>query len=86
MSSTEEIARRWMAQWRVAGVRLAEVRRAELRSLTDADARAAIADLLALADLLPPREGGSGLVDQQRLLHSPRRGVREAAAVGVPNE
>jgi hypothetical protein len=43
------------------------VRREELRRLTDAEALAAAEDLLDLLRFLPPRQGGSGLVEQQRL-------------------
>jgi hypothetical protein len=64
---------RWAARWAVAGAELAAVKRRELRALTDDDAAQAIADLLDLAAQLPAREGGSGLVEQQRLLAPLRR-------------
>lgn len=56
-----------VAQWRRAGPALAQVRRDELRRLTDAEALAAAEDLLDLLRLLPPAAGVSGLVEQQRL-------------------
>jgi hypothetical protein len=71
VESSEEV--RWAARWAVAGVELAAVKRRELRALTDDDAARAIADLLDLAAQLPAREGGSGLVEQQRLLAPLRR-------------
>jgi hypothetical protein len=56
-----------VAQWRRAGPALAQVRRDELRGLTDAEALAAAEELLDLIRLIPPPTGGSGLVEQQRL-------------------
>lgn len=56
-----------------AGQVLAEVRREELRRLTNADALAAAEDLLDLLHFLPPRQGESGLVEQQRLFARARR-------------
>lgn len=60
-------ARVTAAGWREAGAALAAVRATELASLTDEDALQAARDLLDLVADLPPREGGSGLVEQQRL-------------------
>jgi hypothetical protein len=56
-----------VAQWRAAGPVLAEVRRRELREMTDEQALAAVMALLDLLLHLPPKTGGSGLVEQQRL-------------------
>lgn len=56
-----------VAQWRRAGPALAQVRRDELRRLTDAEALAAAEELLDLMWLLPPSTDASGLVEQQRL-------------------
>jgi hypothetical protein len=57
-----------IAQWRRAGPSLEQVRREELRRLTDADALAAAEELLDLVRLLPsPAAEGSGLVEQQRV-------------------
>jgi len=50
-----------------AGPALAQVRWEELRKLTDAEALAAVEDLLDLLRFLPSRQGGSGLVEQQRI-------------------
>jgi len=64
--------RQWMEQWRAATPALAEQRRRELRSLTSERALAAAEALLALAspaELSLERRTGSGLVEQQRLLH-----------------
>jgi hypothetical protein len=55
-----------------AGQALAQVRREELRRLTDAEALCAAEDLLDLLRLLPPRTGESGLVEQQRLFANAR--------------
>jgi hypothetical protein len=49
------------------GQALAQVRREELRRLTDTEALAAAEDLLDLLRFLPPRQGKSGLVEQQRI-------------------
>ena len=64
-----------MAQWRGASVALAAQRNHELRSLSDAEAQAAIGALLDLAAALPippEREMTSGLVIQQALFHRKR--------------
>ena len=65
----EQIAlgRRWVETWRLAGVDLERIRRAELRAL---DTMRAIEMLCGPADYTkPPRapRPGSGLVEQQRL-------------------
>jgi hypothetical protein len=56
-----------VAQWRDAGLALAEVRRRELREMSDEQALAAALALLDLLPCVPPKVGGSGLVEQQRL-------------------
>jgi hypothetical protein len=56
-----------VAQRLRAGQALAQVRREELRGLTDAEALAAAEELLDLLRFLPPRQGKSGLVEQQRI-------------------
>jgi hypothetical protein len=64
--------RQWMAQWRAATQALAEQRQSELRSLTPECALTASDALLALAfpaELSRERRTGSGLVEQQRILH-----------------
>lgn len=64
--------RRWARQRRHAARALHDLRRRELRSLTDEQARQAIADVLDLLRDIPEGEPTSGLVEQQRLLHSGR--------------
>jgi hypothetical protein len=53
--------------WRQAGRALEDVRRRELRELTDAEALAAAEALLGLLSYAPPKAEGSGLVEQQRV-------------------
>lgn len=65
LSYAEE--RRIVEQWRSAAPVLAAQRCHELRRLTEEEALAAAITLLELLPLLPPRERGSGLVEQQRL-------------------
>ncbi len=59
-----DFASQWLAQWRIAGARLDEMRRQELSAMTEADA-ARIFDQL---DPVRPYElrPTSGLVEQQR--------------------
>lgn len=59
--------------WRATGKALEEVRRQELAALTDAEALVAAEQLLDLLRILPPRTGGSGLVEQQKLFARLRR-------------
>jgi hypothetical protein len=63
----EALIRRWIETWERAGPELEAIRRRELAQMTDAEARAAAADLLSmpLAPDLPERRS-SGLVEQQR--------------------
>ncbi|OGA68029.1 MAG: hypothetical protein A3G81_20460 [Betaproteobacteria bacterium RIFCSPLOWO2_12_FULL_65_14] len=63
----EALIRRWIETWERAGPELEAIRRRELAQMTDAEARAAAADLLSmpLAQDLPERRS-SGLVEQQR--------------------
>ena len=66
-----------MRQWRAAAAALADQKEHELRAMTEAEARAAmlaVLDLGAALPLDPARESTSGLVTQQALLHSRRRG------------
>lgn len=62
--------RRWARQRRYAARALRDLRRRELRNLTDEQARQAIADVLDLLRDIPEGEPTSGLVEQQRVLHS----------------
>lgn len=61
-TEAEDAVRTWLG----AGTVLEQVRRRELRELTAEDALVAVLDLLDLAAILPPKVGGSGLVEQQR--------------------
>jgi hypothetical protein len=75
MSMTADEQRRWLEQWRRAGVALARQRRAELRALSHRDALAASEALLGLvsAVAIPAhRLRGSGLIEQQALFHRRR--------------
>ncbi len=56
-----------VAQWRDSGPALEAIHRNELAGPTDAEAIRAAEDLLDPLNYLPPKEGGSGLVEQQRL-------------------
>lgn len=67
VSTSEEVTAAVVARWRQAGSTLAQVRRDELRRLTDAEALVAAEELLDLVRLLPPLTEVSGLVEQQRL-------------------
>lgn len=62
-----EVMAEVVAQWRDSGPALDAVHRKELAELTEARALRAAEDLLDLLNHLPPKEGGSGLVEQQRL-------------------
>ena len=52
--------------WQGAGPVLEQLRRRELREMTEEEALEAVLDLLDLTTVLPPETGGSGLVEQQR--------------------
>lgn len=70
MAETPEEQKQWMAQWRLAEKALLEVKREELRALTDADVLANCDLLLADADqfyVSPRMKTSSGLVEQQRI-------------------
>lgn len=65
--SDERDAAAVVGQWCRARDALAEVRRQELRHMTDAEGVVAAEELLDLVRHLPPKRSGSGLVEQQRL-------------------
>jgi hypothetical protein len=70
--SDTRLEREWLAQWRRAGVVLAQVRAEQLWQLRGADALAAADTLLAIgADTPLPadRVSWSGLIELQRQLH-----------------
>jgi hypothetical protein len=72
MDVPRSLERAWMEQWRGAGRALAELRRAELSTMSDAEALEATENLLSLAATIPlsvDRRRWSGLVEQQALLH-----------------
>ncbi|MGI8576000.1 MAG: hypothetical protein ACR2MA_11855 [Egibacteraceae bacterium] len=68
----EERVRERVAQWEAASATLSESRRAELAAMTDEEARRVAEALLALLSDAPPKEGLSGLVEQQRLFRRVR--------------
>jgi hypothetical protein len=73
LSLSDQVA--WLAQWRRASVELEEVRKRELRALTDEAALAAADNLLSLPSALmagPARRATSGLVEQQALFQRAR--------------
>ena len=75
MDEASSRAASWLRQWRAAGPALEEVRRRELRDLSDERALEATDELLSmmgLAPLPPERLRSSGLVAQQALLHRRR--------------
>ncbi len=69
-AETPEEQKKWMAQWRSAEAALLEIKREEMRALTDEDVLAACDLLLADADefyVAPENKISSGLVEQQRI-------------------
>jgi hypothetical protein len=72
MSSAEK---EWIRRWKQAGAELAEIRRRDLRAMSEEQARASIDALLSLAlsAYIPSRRRQhSGLVEQQALFGSLR--------------
>ncbi len=75
LAETPEEQKQWMAQWREAEKALLEVKREELRALTDADALASFNALdmpPAMIYRSPEREQSLGFVEQQRLFRKAR--------------
>ncbi len=66
MVSTTEVEARVVRDWRVTGPILDELRRRALREMSEEQALEAVLDLLDLVTVLPTKQGGSGLVEQQR--------------------
>ena len=69
LAETPEEQRKWMEQWRHAAVALRQVKREELRAMTDEDAKKASDILLqevAGFYRAPKTLTSSGLVEQQR--------------------
>ena len=75
LAETPEEQQAWMKQWRMAEVALRQIKREELRAMTDEDAVVAFNALD-----LPPRDfpratdrmDGSGLAEQQRIFQKAR--------------
>ncbi len=67
MLSEREIERAIVQQWERAAPALAAFRQQELRQLTEEETLRAAEELLDLVNYLPPKQGTSGLVEQQRL-------------------
>ena len=65
--------RRWVEQWRIAGPKLEEIRREELRNVDVARAIAILNDAYESARRTSLPRITSGLVEQQRLFSKGRR-------------
>jgi hypothetical protein len=65
LATTPEEQRQWMEQWRFAAIALDELKRDELRNLTDEEAWRKTERLLELAPFYRRRTRSSGLVKQQ---------------------
>ncbi len=76
MAETPEEQKAWMAQWRLAAEGLREVKRDELRALTDAEAIASFNALDMPPELIyrvADRAESPGFVEQQRFFQKARR-------------
>ncbi len=71
MSGSDVQANQWLRQWKSAGPALAEVRKRELRELTDEEALRASEAVLSIPapPVSPERWTTSGLVEQQAWFH-----------------
>ena len=72
LATTPEEQRRWMAQWRLAAVALAEMKRYELQNLTDEQAWEQIEALQSISEIWRDPEAPPGLVAQQALFQKLR--------------
>ncbi len=75
LAETPEEQRQWMAQWRSAEAALLEVKREELRALTDEEAVAAFNALDMPPELVyrsRARQESLGFVEQQRIFGKAR--------------
>ncbi len=72
-ASEHQRMRTVIEQWKRASAELDRLHASELQAMTDAEALTIADAILDLADLAPPKEGGSGLVEQQRLFARARR-------------
>jgi hypothetical protein len=76
LAETPEEQQAWMKQWRAAEVALRQVKREELRAMTDAQAIAAFNSLDTPPELgyrSPERLNSEGLIEQQRIFGKARR-------------
>ncbi len=76
LAETPEEQRKWMQQWREAEKYLRQVKREELRAMTDQDAVAAFNALdmpLHLVWRSPERVNSEGLIEQQRIFKKAHR-------------
>ncbi len=70
MAETPEEQKQWMAQWRLAEKGLLEIKREELRAMTDADAITSFNVLDMPPEMIyrsPDREKSLGFAEQQRI-------------------
>lgn len=70
---TTEVEARVVRDWRITGPLLEDLRRRALREMSEEQALKAVLDLLDLVTLAPAKQGGSGLVEQQRHFARARR-------------
>ena len=76
LAETPEEQQTWMKQWRAAAVALRQVKREELRAMTDAQAIAAFNSLDTPPEFgyrNPERLNSEGLIEQQRIFRKARR-------------
>jgi hypothetical protein len=69
---TEDQARKYLKNWQNAGPALQEIRRSELRKLSDDDVRSQIHDLLDISTLFKQVRVTSGLIEQQQIFQKAR--------------
>ena len=75
LAETPEEQRKWMEQWRSAAITLRQVKREELRAMTDEDAVRAFNALDCPPELgyrNPERANSEGLIEQQRIFGKAR--------------
>lgn len=75
MSGSDILAAQWLRQWKSAGPALEEVRKRELRELTDEEALRISEAVLSIPapPVSPERWSSSGLVEQQTWFHRLRQ-------------
>ena len=72
LATTPEERRRWMTQWRQAGIALGEIKRHELQMLTDEQAWRQIEAIQSVSEIWRDPETPPGLVAQQALFQKLR--------------